>query len=110
MEKEEKSFEQQLEEAKINYSPIYKISGEVFTQTACEILNIPIERMEVRRHIGGGGHFGTLTVYVYLENDEDKQYYHFENGATHYEHLSPNIDKFKKELKEGKGLYIKSNK
>lgn len=89
-----------LEKSKINWDAAYGVSEQVFTQAACDILGLPIERIEVRRCIQMGSQWGRLTVYVYKENDERKAYYDLTNGAMWYTNLSPNIHKFKTELAE----------
>lgn len=91
--------ENKIEDAKINFSAIWRISDEVFTKKAGDVLNMPIERVEVRRCIMMGSEFGRLTVFVYKEEDEDKLYYRLNNGCIQYSNLSPNIYKFEKELK-----------
>jgi hypothetical protein len=101
-----KSEEDQIAEARINYSAIYRVSGEVFREKAREIFNVPIERVYVGRVIQGND-FGTLNVILFSEKDEYRQYYHFENNSIHYNQLPPNIYEFEKTLKqqiaEGKG-------
>lgn len=92
--------EEAIEKAKIDYHPAFTISNETFTQAAAEILNVPIERVEVRRCILMGDEFGKLTVYLYKEDDLYKIYYWSDNGAIQYTHLSPNIYKFKEELNQ----------
>ncbi len=89
----------EIEKAKIDYNPVWRISNETFTKAASELLNIPIECVEVRRCIMSGTQFGRLTVYVYSESDEFKEYYDLRNGAIRHTNLSPNINEFKKELK-----------
>jgi hypothetical protein len=96
--------QEEIEDAKINYSAVYRISDEIFTQVACEVLNIPISRVQITRCISIGSEFGKLTVHVYKEDDERKAYYAFDNGAIRYDYLSANINEFKNELK------TKSNK
>lgn len=88
----------ELKNAEVNFSPIWKISEEVFTKKASEILNIPIERVEVRRNIMMGNTFGTLHVIIYDEKDKEKAYYRLNNGAKHYENLPPNIFEFERKL------------
>lgn len=84
----------ELKNAEVNFSPIWKISEEVFTKKASEILNIPIERVEVRRNIMMGNTFGTLHVIIYDEKDKEKAYYRLNNGAKHFENLPSNIFEF----------------
>lgn len=96
----EEEVEIEIENAKTEYSPIWKISGEVFTKKASEVLNMPIERVEVRRNIMSGNTFGTLHVIVYDEKDEEKAYYRLNNKATHHEYLPSNIHEFTNELKK----------
>ena len=93
------SEEQEIEDAKINFSTIQKISNIVFLQKASEVLNIPVERVEVRRCIVMGNGYGKLTEYVYKEDDKKKEYYQLSNGSKQYFNLSPNIFEFEKELK-----------
>lgn len=92
--------EKQIEDAEINYSPVWRISGEVFTKKASELLNMPIERVEVRRCIAMGIGWGKLTVYVYQEDDDEKAYYRLHNGSTQYVNLSPNIYEFQSALEQ----------
>lgn len=94
----EEQIQIELKEAEINYSAVWRISNEVFTKKASEVLNMPIERVEVRRNIMMGNTFGTLHVIVYDEKDEEKAYYRLNNGAKHYEYLSPNIFEFERAL------------
>lgn len=90
----------EIEKAKVNYSPVWSISNIVFTKAAVDILKVAADRVEVRRCILAGDKHGKLTVYVYKEDDKNKKYYYnFDNGAITYNNLSPNIDKFKEELK-----------
>ncbi len=91
--------EQQIEDAKINYSAIWRISREVFMKKASETLNIPIERLELCRCIMMGNEFGKLTVYVYKKDDTEKAYYRLNNGSVQYTNLSPNIYEFENQLK-----------
>lgn len=92
--------EKQIEDAKINYSAVWNISNKTFTKKASEVLNIPIERVEVRRCIMMGDEFGKLTVFIYKENDEEKAYYRSHNGSIQYSNLSPNIYEFTSELEK----------
>ena len=94
----EEQVQLELKEAEINYSAVWRISNEVFTKKASEVLNMPIERVEVRRNIMMGDRFGTLHVIVYDEKDEEKAYYRLNNGAKHYEYLPPNIYEFERAL------------
>ena len=57
--------EEEIEKAKTEYSPVWRISNEVFTRRASEILNIPIERIQVLRWILAGDDWGKLCVYVF---------------------------------------------
>lgn len=88
----------EIEKAKVDYSAIYRISNEVFTQAACDILDIPMDLLEVRRNIMSGKNFGTLCVIIYQKDDTEKAYYRLDNKAIHYDYLPPNIDEFKKAL------------
>lgn len=90
--------EKQIEDAKINFSAVWRISDEVFTKKASEVLNMPIERVEVRRCIMMGNEFGKLTVYVYKEDDDGKAYYRLNNGSKQYSNLPPNIYEFQSAL------------
>ena len=92
--------DKQIEEAKTNYSPVWSISNKIFTQAACEILKLPIERVEVRRCVMMGDEWGKLSVYIYKESDEEKAYYRSNNGAIEYRKLSPNLNEFKSQLTE----------
>jgi hypothetical protein len=94
----EEQIQIELKEAEINYSAVWRISSEVFTKKASEILNMPIERVEVCRNIMMGNSFGTLHVIVYDEKDEEKAYYRLNNKAKHYEYLPPNIYEFERAL------------
>ncbi len=103
----ESQLHDKLKDAEINYSAALRISNKVFTKKASDILNVPIERVEVHRNIMIGKSFGTLHVIVYHEKDEEKAYYRLNNGAKHYEYLPPNIYEFEKELvrRENKSIY-----
>lgn len=90
----EEEVEIELKGAEINYSAVWRISNETFTKKASEVLNIPIERLQVCRNIMMGDSFGLLSVIVYRENDEEKAYYRLNNGATKYENLPNNIYDF----------------
>ncbi len=72
----------------------------IFRKAAAEILNIHITRIDVRRQVTTGPNYGKLTVYVYRMDDELKQYYHMDNGATKYRALSPYLATFKRQLKK----------
>ena len=83
----------EIEKAKTEYSPVWRISSEVFTQKASEILNIPIERIQVRRWVAAGENWGKLSVYVF--NDaEEQRYYALSKGEYVYDKLPSNIDEF----------------
>ena len=101
----EKEITNDIEDAKINYSPVYRISNEVFTKKASDVLKVPIERVQVHRNIMSGSTWGKLSVYIFKENDEEKAYYRLNNGAVVYEHLNPNIYEFEKELLVKAGIY-----
>jgi hypothetical protein len=88
-----------IEDSKINYSAAYGVSEAVFTQKASEVLNVPIDRVEVRRNIMSGKSFGTLHVIVYEGEDQEKAYYRLNNKATHYDNLPSNIYEFEEDLK-----------
>ncbi len=62
------------EDAKINYSAVWRVSNEVFTAAACEIF------------------------YVYKQDDDEKAYYRQNNGSIQHRVLPSNIYEFKKEL------------
>jgi hypothetical protein len=94
----EEEVQIELKEAEINYSAVWRISNEVFTKKASEVLNMPIERVEVRRNIMMGSTFETLHVIVYDEKDEEKAYYRLNNNAKHYEYLPQNIYEFERAL------------
>lgn len=91
--------ESDIEKAKTDYHPAWSISGIVFTGAAVKIVGVAADRVEVRRCVAAGKNWGKLTVYVYLETDDEKAYYRLNDGSTRYENLSPNIHKFKEELK-----------
>lgn len=94
----EEEVQIELKEAEINYSAVWRISNEVFTKKASEVLNMPIERVQVHRNIMMGASWGTLHVIVYREDDEEKAYYRLNNGAKHYDNLPPNIYEFERAL------------
>ena len=94
----EEEVQIELKEAEINYSAVWRISNEVFTKKASEVLNMPIECVQVHRNIMMGASWGTLHVIVYDEKDEEKAYYRLNNGAKHYENLPPNIYEFERVL------------
>jgi len=91
---EDVRVQQALKDAEINYAPVWQVSNSVFTKKASEVLNTPIERVEVRRNIMIGKNFCTLHVIVYDESDEEKAYYRLNNGAKHYDCLPTNIHDF----------------
>jgi hypothetical protein len=91
---------QAIRDSEIEYSPIWKVSHEIFTKKASEILGVPTDRISVNRNIMMGNDFGTLSVIVYLETDEERQYYRIHNGATRYKKLPSNIYEFERVLRE----------
>lgn len=91
--------EKSLKDAVTNYATHLKISREVFTKKASEILEIPIDRVEVRHSTSSELNSKTLTVFVYDETDKEKAYYRRGNGSVHYEELPTNIYDFEKSLK-----------
>lgn len=91
----EEQVQIELKKAEINYSAVWRVSNEVFTKKASEALNMPIERVEVRRNIMMGNNFGTLHVIVYDDKDEERAYYRL---AKHYEYLPSNIFEFERAL------------
>ena len=86
-----------IESAKVEFSAVYKISTEVFTQVASEILNVPINLIQVRRCILATENFGKLYVFVF-NSPENQEYYNLKKGEVCYKHLPSNIDLFTKEL------------
>ena len=94
---EDRSLEMAIERAKFQYSAVWKISNEVFTKKASEILNIPIERIQVRRYIAAGELWGTLSVFVF-NGSENQRYYALSKGEYVYDKLPSNIYGFTKEL------------
>ncbi len=96
--------EEALKDAEINYSPNKRISSQVFTKKASEVLNVPIQRVEVRRTIFNGDGFGTLTVFVYAETDQEKLYYKTDNRTKRYKYLPTNIHAFENELNKRESM------
>jgi len=87
----------EIKKAKIEYSPVWRISSEVFTKAASEILDIDIKRLQVRRHIIAGDNWGKLSVFVF-NNTEDQRYYALEKNEYVYDKLPTNINEFKNAL------------
>jgi hypothetical protein len=87
----------EIEKGKTEYSPVWIISNEVFTKKASEILNIPIERIQVRRCVMGGENWGKLSVFVF-NRSEDQRYYSLSDGEYVYDKLPSNINDFSSAL------------
>lgn len=90
---------EEIEKAKINYSPVWRISNEVFKKTACDVLGTDLHNTEIKRHVGSGCNWGKLGVYVYSKGSS-QTFYALSIGDKEYFPLSSNIDEFKKGLKE----------
>jgi len=87
----------EIEEAKTEYSAIWRISNEVFTKAASEVLKIDQDYLQVRRCVMAGENWGKLTVFVF--NSKDVQhYYSLSDGEKAYVNLPTNIDEFKSAL------------
>lgn len=86
------------DQAHIHYSPLWKVSNEVFTKAAAEILGVSVDRVEVRRCVLSGKNHGKLTVYVYGKYTTKRVYYHMDKSTMTIRFLSPQIDEFKKSL------------
>ena len=94
---EEQKINIEIEKSKTEYSPIWRISNEVFTDVASKVLNIDKDFLQIRRCIMTGKNWGKLTVFVF--NDKEEQYYYsLYEGEKAYRNLPSNIDDFKSAL------------
>jgi len=90
-------YEKAKELAKVEYHAAWRVSDEVFTKRASEILGVPIDRIQVRRYVGVGENWGKLYVYVFNDT-EDQRFYALRNGERVYEKLPTNINEFSEML------------
>jgi len=93
----EKEIQSEIEKAKSEYSPTWRISNEVFCQAASETLGVPITLLQVRRCVLKGESWGKLTVFVF-NNTEGQTYYSLNEGERAYRNLPTNINEFQTEL------------
>jgi hypothetical protein len=76
---------------------VWRISNEVFTKKASEILNISIELIQVRVCVMAGENWGKLSVFVF-NSSEDQRYYALSEGEYVYDKLPSNINEFSSAL------------
>ena len=100
----------QIEAARTEYSPIWRISQEVFKQRAVEILGIRATRIQLHRQVTSGPNWGKLSVYVFI-SEEYQKYYQLQKGDYYYDVLPTHIDEFSRVLAEkikSKDMYLQS--